>query len=131
MLISNDHQTPCQKKGQASLDRWNEAVGSANQAWELLSPTEGTAEELDNKSKEGMKYLAHSCVCPSKSLHCDPDFCLSRVEVIPRLSETPIDLVSDDEINANSVHAVNTFFENGCTIWAAIEGQGQLHNGQF
>lgn len=122
MLISNDLQTPHTKKGQASLDRWNEAVGLAHKAWELLSPMEGAAEELDNKSKEGMKYLAHSYVCPSKSLHCDPDFYLSRVEVIPRMSETPTDLASDSEIYAKGLHAVNTFFENGCTIGAAIEG---------
>ena len=121
MQILNDIQTPHTKRGRASLDWWDEAIGLAHKAWELLSPKKGTPEELDNNSREGMKYLAHLCVHPSKCPHYDPDFHLFRVEVISYISEGLTDVVSDSEICSKAMHAVDTFFEKECTIEVALE----------
>jgi len=50
-----------------------------------------------------MKYLAHS------------------VKVIPRFRKLLKDVASDSEILSLAKHPVDTFFEKGCTITAALE----------
>jgi len=103
-LEKADYDTTTRKKtGRPSLDRWDEAVSSALRAQELLWPAEdGTSEELDRRSKEGMRYLAHS------------------VEVIPRFRGMILeDVVADSEILSWAEGIVDKFFENKCTIEAA------------